>query len=207
MKIIVTGGAGFIGSAFIRHLINNTEHDVLNIDKLTYASNIDSLESIKNNNRYKFHQIDICDNQKILKIMEQYKPSALVNFAAESHVDKSIDSPEIFLQTNIMGTYQLLKSATTYFKSNTYKDRKDFVFHHISTDEVFGDINDNQLPVKETAKYSPNSPYSSSKAGSDHLVNAWFSTYQLPTLITNCTNNLFLGFSRNLDLPLTVENP
>ena len=204
MKIIVTGGAGFIGSAFIRYIINNTEHSVLNIDKLTYSSNLDSLESVSQNHRYEFREVDICDSESIYKAMQEYKPSALVNFAAESHVDKSIDAPEIFLQTNVIGTYQLLQSSLKYFKYFDYSSRDDFVYHHISTDEVFGDIKENDLPANESAKYSPNSPYSSSKAGSDHLVNAWHSTYKLPTLITNCTNNY--GYFQHLEklIPLMI---
>lgn len=189
MRIIVTGGCGFIGSAFIRHIINHTNFSVLNVDNQTYAANKHALKEVESDERYSFNKMNICSGDLVYKLMCEFQPNALVNFAAESHVDKSIDSPGVFLKTNIIGTYQLLEASLRYFKLNNFTSREQFIFHHISTDEVYGDIKKNDLPASEVTKYAPNSPYSASKASSDHLVNAWHNTFKLPTLITNCSNN------------------
>lgn len=184
MKIIVTGGAGFIGSAVIRLLIKDTEHHVLNIDKLTYAGNLDSLKEVAANKRYSFIEADICDRQAMETAFANFAPDAVMHLAAESHVDRSIDGPAQFIQTNIVGTYNLLEVARYYAKGRT-----DFRFHHISTDEVYGDLDlDDSLFTEETP-YDPSSPYSASKASSDHLVRSWQRTFGLPVLITNCSNN------------------
>lgn len=187
MKILVTGGAGFIGSAVVRHLINNTQHEVINVDKLTYAGNLESLASISNSNRYNFEAVDICNSKEIQRILKQYQPNSVMHLAAESHVDRSIDGPGEFIQTNIVGTYVLLEAARSYWQ-NLPTDNQ-FRFHHISTDEVYGDLGLTNDFFTEITSYSPSSPYSASKASSDHLVRAWQRTYGLPTLITNCSNN------------------
>lgn len=189
MRFLVTGGAGFIGSAVIRFLINETDHHVLNIDKLTYAGNLDSLESIANNPRYEFAQIDICDFEKLKTKFNEFKPDIVMHLAAESHVDRSIDGPLAFIQTNIMGTFNLLEISKNYFQSLNTNQKKTFRFHHISTDEVFGDLNKLDPKFTEENSYAPSSPYSASKASSDHLVRAWGRTYNLPIVITNCSNN------------------
>ena len=194
-KIIVTGGYGFIGSAFIRYIINNTSYSVLNIDNLSYSSDLKSLKSVESNGRYKFKELDICKGDDVLDVMQSYKPNAVIHFAAESHVDKSIDSPNVFIQTNIFGTYQLLQASLIYFNSSKLSTREEFIFHHISTDEVYGDIGKDDLPANEMTRYAPSSPYSSSKASSDHLVTAWNTTFKLPTITTNCTNNY--GYYQN----------
>ncbi len=194
--ILVTGGAGFIGSAVIRHLINETEHKVVNVDKLTYAGNLESLTQVSADKRYHFEQVDICDANEIKRILVQYQPDIIMHLAAESHVDRSIDGPGEFIQTNIVGTYTLLDQARVYWSALEARKKQDFRFHHISTDEVYGDLphpeqDDNaELPLfTETTAYAPSSPYSASKASSDHLVRAWQRTYGFPTLITNCSNN------------------
>ena len=188
MKILVTGGAGFIGSALIRFIISSTEHKVINIDKLTYAGHLESLELVKNSDRYFFEQADICDSERMKSIFSKYTPEAIIHLAAESHVDRSIDGSAEFIKTNIVGTHVLLETAKAYW-SNLEKEQKDtFRFLHVSTDEVYGSLGDQDLFTEETA-YDPRSPYSSSKASSDHLVRAWYHTYGLPTLITNCSNN------------------
>ncbi|MDX2367864.1 MAG: dTDP-glucose 4,6-dehydratase [Colwellia sp.] len=186
--ILVTGGAGFIGSALIRFLINDTPHKVVNVDKLTYAGNLDSLASIANSNRYTFVQLDICDTNKIEKLFLSVKPDLIMHLAAESHVDRSIDGPAEFIQTNIVGTFTLLDVARKYWGSLEGDKKTNFRFHHISTDEVYGDLNETDLFTEETP-YAPSSPYSASKASSDHLVRAWHRTYGLPVIITNCSNN------------------
>lgn len=188
MRIIVTGGAGFIGSAVIRHLINNTEHQVLNIDKLTYAGNLATLTSVSESTRYEFLKADICDTEAMHAAFASFQPNAIMHLAAESHVDRSIDGPMVFLQTNIMGTATLLEVARQYWLQLTAQDQAAFRFHHVSTDEVYGSLGASGLFTEETP-YDPRSPYSSSKAGSDHLVRAWMNTYGLPVVVSNCSNN------------------
>jgi len=188
-KFLITGGAGFIGSALVRHLINHTSHKVFNIDKLTYASNLRNLEKIKNNKKYFFKKIDICNTNKVKKILEIFKPDIIIHLAAESHVDKSIDGPSKFIKTNIIGTYSLLEESRRYWSNLSKKKKQNFRFLHVSTDEVYGDLIDAKKFFKEDTPYAPSSPYSASKASSDHLVRAWQKTFKLPTLITNCSNN------------------
>lgn len=189
MNILVTGGAGFIGSAVIRHIIDNTENNIINVDKLTYAGNLSTLESIVSNPRYTFEQVDICDRGELERIFSFYQPDVIMHLAAESHVDRSIDEPAAFITTNIIGTYTLLEVARSYWQSLSASRQQAFKFHHISTDEVFGDLADSQLLFNENTAYNPSSPYSASKASSDHLVRAWCRTYGLPVIITNCSNN------------------
>lgn len=189
MKILVTGGAGFIGSALVRYLINNTNHSLVNLDKLTYAGNLESLTSVADNNRYTFERLDICNKTELNKAFNTHKPDAVMHLAAESHVDRSIDKPDNFIQTNIVGTYNMLEVSRKYWLELSRTKKSSFIFHHISTDEVYGDLeNDNDL-FKEDTPYAPSSPYSASKASSDHLVRAWHRTYKLPIVITNCSNN------------------
>ena len=195
--ILVTGGAGFIGSAVIRHIINDTQFKVVNLDKLTYAGNLESLKQIELNERYSFEQVDICDATKVKDVFEQYQPDIIMHLAAESHVDRSIDGPGEFIQTNVVGTYTLLEQARNYWLTLDSTKKTNFRFHHISTDEVYGDLphpdeyqGEGDLPLfTETTPYAPSSPYSASKASSDHLVRSWQRTYGLPTVITNCSNN------------------
>lgn len=189
MKILVTGGAGFIGSAVVRHIINNTNDAIINVDKLTYAGNLESLNSVCENNRYTFIQADICDAKLITDIFKQHQPDAIMHLAAESHVDRSIDGPSEFIQTNIIGTYTLLEAARQYWNQLPSDKKNAFRFHHISTDEVYGDLESTTDLFTETTPYAPSSPYSASKASSDHLVRAWQRTYGLPTIVTNCSNN------------------
>lgn len=189
MKILVTGGAGFIGSAVVRHIINNTNNAIINVDKLTYAGNLESLNSVCENNRYTFIQADICDAKLITDIFKQHQPDAIMHLAAESHVDRSIDGPSEFIQTNIIGTYTLLEAARQYWNQLPTDKKAAFRFHHISTDEVYGDLESTTDLFTETTQYAPSSPYSASKASSDHLVRAWQRTYGLPTIVTNCSNN------------------
>ena len=189
MKILVTGGAGFIGSAVIRHIIENTNDSVVNIDKLTYAGNLENLKDVSNSERYSFERIDICDKRALEETFSKYKPDAVMHLAAESHVDRSIDGPAAFIETNILGTYTLLEVARGYWLNLDEEMRVKFRFHHISTDEVFGDLADTDDLFTETTPYAPSSPYSASKASSDHLVRAWHRTYGLPAIITNCSNN------------------
>ena len=188
MNIIVTGGAGFIGSALIRHLIKNTEHNVLNLDKLTYAGNLSSLKEIEQSERYSFVQADICDKEAVEGVFNAFLPDAIMHLAAESHVDRSIDGPAAFIETNILGTYNLLDVSKRYCDSLDDDAKKKFRFQHISTDEVYGSLGDEGFFTEQTS-YDPRSPYSASKAASDHLVMAWFHTYGLPVLLTNCSNN------------------
>ncbi len=188
MKIIVTGGAGFIGSAVIRQYIDDTDHEIINLDALTYAGNLESLSSVADNPRYHFEHADIRDIQQIQTIFEKYQPDAIMHLAAESHVDRSIDGPADFIQTNIVGTYNLLDVAKKYWDRLASEKKSAFRFHHVSTDEVYGDLDDTGFFTEETP-YQPSSPYSASKASSDHLVRAWRRTYGFPIVITNCSNN------------------
>ena len=198
-KLLITGGAGFIGSAVIRHIINNTKHSVVNVDKLTYAGNLESLESIENNDRYSFEQVDICDASEIKRIFNQHQPDIVMHLAAESHVDRSIDGPGEFIQTNIVGTYVLLEEARTYWSTLTDNKKSAFRFHHVSTDEVYGDLEGTDDLFTEETPYAPSSPYSAAKASSDHLVRAWQRTFKFPTLITNCSNNYgLISFLKSL---------
>lgn len=189
MKILISGGAGFIGSAVIRYIIHHTQDEVLNIDKLTYAGNLESLIEIENNPRYSFQQIDICDAVAIDRAVQSYQPDMVMHLAAESHVDRSIDGPAEFIQTNIVGTYTLLEVMRKYWMQLDTDKKAKFRFHHISTDEVYGDLEGTTDLFTEATAYAPSSPYSASKASSDHLVRAWNRTYGLPTLVTNCSNN------------------
>ncbi len=187
-RILVTGGAGFIGSALVRHLIENTEHQVLNVDKVTYAGNLASLQGVAASNRYAFLEADIRDAGAMRAAITDFRPEVVTHLAAESHVDRSIDGPAAFIETNIVGTFVLLSAVLDYWKGLEGPARTGFRFHHISTDEVFGSLGAEGF-FTETTPYSPRSPYSASKASSDHLVRAWQETYGLPTLITNCSNN------------------
>lgn len=188
-KILVTGGAGFIGSAVVRHIINDTQDAVVNVDKLTYAGNLESLESLANHPRYAFEQVDICDRAALDRVFAEHQPDAVMHLAAESHVDRSIDGPAAFIETNIVGTYTLLEAARAYWHDMPSEKKAAFRFHHISTDEVYGDLHGTDDLFTETTPYAPSSPYSASKASSDHLVRAWLRTYGLPTIVTNCSNN------------------
>ena len=187
-NIIVTGGAGFIGSAVIRYLLNETQHHVLNIDKLTYAGNLKTLDSVKDNPRYQFLKADICDRNAMKEAVDDFKPDGFMHLAAESHVDRSIDGSDVFIQTNILGTYTLLEVAREYYSILDESAKQNFMFHHISTDEVYGSLGEQGM-FTEQSRYQPNSPYSASKAASDHLVRAWCETYKLPVVISNCSNN------------------
>jgi len=189
MKILVTGGAGFIGSAVIRHLINATDHSVVNLDKLTYAGNLDSLTAVADDSRYLFEQADISDRAALDRLFGQHRPDAVMHLAAESHVDRSIDGPGDFIQTNMVGTFILLEAARAYWSRLPEPKKTAFRFHHVSTDEVYGDLHGTDDLFTESTPYAPSSPYSASKAASDHLVRAWQRTYGFPTLATNCSNN------------------
>ncbi|MEL4378919.1 dTDP-glucose 4,6-dehydratase [Shewanella algae] len=188
-KILVTGGAGFIGSAVVRHIITSTHDSVVNVDKLTYAGNLESLFSISDSERYIFENVDICDRQELNRVFSTYNPDVVMHLAAESHVDRSIDGPVAFIETNIVGTYTLLEASRAYWNSLEPVAKKAFRFHHISTDEVYGDLEGTDDLFTEKTSYEPSSPYSASKASSDHLVRAWLRTYGLPTIVTNCSNN------------------
>lgn len=220
---LVTGGAGFIGSAVVRELIHNTNHKVVNLDKLTYAGNLESLLSVANNPRYTFEQADICDAAAMQRIFTQHQPDIVMHLAAESHVDRSIDGPAEFIQTNIVGTYTLLEAARSYWNGLNENKKSAFRFHHISTDEVYGDLPhpadssaspvgaasaaSSDLPLfTETTAYAPSSPYSASKASSDHLVRAWQRTYGLPAVITNCSNNYGPYHFPEKLIPLVILN-
>jgi len=214
VKILVTGGAGFIGSAVIRHIIKNTSDSVINVDKLTYAGNLESLQAVSNSERYTFEHADICDQAAMERIFSLYKPDAVMHLAAESHVDRSISGPAAFIETNIVGTYTLLEAAREYWLSLDESARVAFRFHHISTDEVYGDLPHpdehpeiSALPLfTEKTAYAPSSPYSASKASSDHLVRAWRRTYGLPTIITNCSNNYGPYHFPEKLIPLVILN-
>lgn len=189
MKLLITGGAGFIGSAVIRHLVENTNYSVANLDNLTYAGNLDSVATVSSSERYSFYQVDICDRAGLDRVFSEFQPDTVMHLAAESHVDRSIDGPADFIETNIVGTYTLLEAARSYWQGLPTERKAAFRFHHISTDEVYGDLHGTDDLFTETTPYAPSSPYSASKASSDHLVRAWQRTYGLPTLVTNCSNN------------------
>ena len=190
MKILVTGGAGFIGSSVVREILENTDNIIVNVDCLTYAGNLSSIpDHLSSNERYFFEQVNICDSKGIKDIFDKYQPDKVMHLAAESHVDKSIDSPSDFIHTNILGTYNMLEQARVYWSKLDDNQKKDFKFHHISTDEVYGDLGITKELFTENTSYDPSSPYSASKASSDHLVRAWHRTFKLPILLTNCSNN------------------
>ena len=214
MKIVITGGAGFIGSAVIRHIINNTQDSVVNVDKLTYAGNLESLADVSDSERYVFEHADICDAAAMARIFALHQPDAVMHLAAESHVDRSITGPTAFIETNIVGTYVLLEAARNYWSALDDEEKNNFRFHHVSTDEVYGDLphpdevnNKEELPLfTETTAYAPSSPYSASKASSDHLVRAWKRTYGLPTIVTNCSNNYGPYHFPEKLIPLVILN-
>ncbi|SFN33665.1 dTDP-glucose 4,6-dehydratase [Xenorhabdus japonica] len=205
-RILITGGAGFIGSAVVRHIINQTEDSVVVVDSLTYAGNLESLISVANHPRYAFEQVDICQRDALDRVFQQYQPDAVMHLAAESHVDRSIDGPEAFIETNIIGTYTLLEVARAFWQQLDQEKKAKFRFHHISTDEVYGDLHGEEGFFTETTPYAPSSPYSASKASSDHLVRAWQRTYGLPTVITNCSNNYGPYHFPEKLIPLVILN-
>lgn len=206
MKILVTGGAGFIGSAVIRHIIENTQDSVVNIDKLTYAGNLESLSSVSNDTRYAFEQVDICNRAELDRIFDEHQPDAVMHLAAESHVDRSIEGPAAFIETNIVGTYVLLEATREYWNGLADAQQSAFRFHHISTDEVYGDLDGPDELFREDTPYAPSSPYSASKASSDHLVRAWLRTYGMPMVVTNCSNNYGPYHFPEKLIPLVILN-
>ncbi|EIV5803020.1 dTDP-glucose 4,6-dehydratase [Klebsiella aerogenes] len=206
MKILVTGGAGFIGSAVVRHIIENTQNDVRVMDCLTYAGNLESLASVADNSRYSFSRTDITDAQSVAQQFSEFQPDIVMHLAAESHVDRSIDGPAAFIQTNLIGTFTLLEAARHYWSSLDETAKQTFRFHHISTDEVYGDLDGTDALFTEETSYAPSSPYSASKAGSDHLVRAWNRTYGLPVVVTNCSNNYGPYHFPEKLIPLTILN-
>lgn len=206
MKFLVTGGCGFIGSAVIRHLIIDKKYQVVNVDKLTYAGNHQSLVDVEDSPLYNFELVDICDEIELARVFEEYQPDKVMHLAAESHVDRSIDSPDVFIQTNIVGTYKLLEASRKYWSSLNKQRKNTFLFHHISTDEVYGDLHGTVDLFTESTPYSPSSPYSASKAGSDHLVRAWNRTFNLPVVLTNCSNNYGPYHFPEKLIPLVIIN-
>ena len=206
MHVLVTGGCGFIGSAVVRHLIHYTNHHVINVDALTYSASPEAVAEIKDNDRYRFYKANITDAFAMQQAFEKFKPDAVMHLAAESHVDRSIDGPGLFIETNVMGTYTLLQAAYQYWKALPENKKNQFRFHHISTDEVFGALNPNDPPFNEQTPYDPRSPYSASKAASDHLVRAWYHTYGLPTFVTNTTNNYGIWHFPEKLIPLIIIN-
>lgn len=205
-QFLITGGAGFIGSALVRFLIEETDHRVVVVDKLSYAGNLASLASVMQDARFAFEQVDICDRPALDAVFARYQPECVMHLAAESHVDRSIDGPIAFVETNIVGTYQLLEAARSYWNQLDAARREAFIFHHISTDEVFGDLQDPNAFFTETTPYAPSSPYSATKASSDHLVRAWLRTYGLPVIVTNCSNNYGPYHFPEKLIPLTIIN-
>ena len=205
MKILVTGGAGFIGSAVIRHLISETQHSVVNVDCLTYAGNLSTLDQVSSNSRYSFEKVNICDPVAVQNVFDQHRPDAIMHLAAESHVDRSIDGPSAFIQTNVVGTYVMLEASRRLWQSLPLVSQAAFRFHHISTDEVYGSLGDDGLFTEQTP-YDPSSPYSASKAASDHLVRAWNRTYGLPIVLTNCSNNYGPYQYPEKLIPLTITS-
>ncbi len=204
-KVLITGGAGFIGSALVRHVIGNTSDSVINLDKLTYAGNLQSLVSVSDNPRYRFEHVDICNAAEVARVFNEHQPDAVMHLAAESHVDRSISGPAAFIQTNIVGTYTLLEAARAYWNALSGDKKASFRFHHISTDEVYGSLGANGFFTEKTP-YEPNSPYSASKASSDHLVRAWHHTYGLPVVTTNCSNNYGPYHFPEKLIPLVILN-
>lgn len=205
-RILVTGGAGFIGSAVVRHIISGTSDSVVVVDKLTYAGNLESLAGVADNERYAFERVDICDRTALDRVFAQYQPEFVMHLAAESHVDRSIDGPAAFIATNVVGTYTLLEAARHYWQVLAEEKKQGFRFHHISTDEVYGDLQGTDDLFTETTPYAPSSPYSASKASSDHLVRAWLRTYGLPTIVTNCSNNYGPYHFPEKLIPLVILN-
>lgn len=206
MKCLITGGAGFIGSAVVRHLMADMANEVIVVDKLTYAGNLASLTPVADSPRYAFEQVDICDTDRMRQLLEQHQPDAVMHLAAESHVDRSIDGAAPFIQTNVMGTCSLLEAARSYWQTLPKHRQRAFRFHHVSTDEVYGDLDDSGELFHEQTAYAPSSPYAASKAGADHLVRAWHRTYGLPTLITNCSNNYGPYHYPEKLIPLVILN-
>ena len=206
MNILVTGGAGFIGSAVVRHIIENTSDNVLVVDSLTYAGNLESLKNVSENPRFQFSQTNICDGQSLDTVLSKFQPDTIMHLAAESHVDRSIDGPAAFIETNILGTYVLLEAARRYWMAMDASKKSAFRFHHISTDEVYGDLHGTEDLFTETTPYAPSSPYSASKASSDHLVRAWNRTYKFPSVVTNCSNNYGPYHFPEKLIPLVILN-
>lgn len=205
-RILVTGGAGFIGSAVVRHIIGNTADSVVVVDKLTYAGNLESLVGVADSERYAFERVDICDRAALDRVFAQYQPDFVMHLAAESHVDRSIDGPAAFIETNVVGTYTMLEAARHYWLQLAEEKKQGFRFHHISTDEVYGDLHGTDDLFTETTPYAPSSPYSASKASSDHLVRAWLRTYGFPTVVTNCSNNYGPYHFPEKLIPLVILN-